>query len=99
MSMDDQIKLMNGEFPHTTMWFGMIRGQWPVRSFSIEGHATSWLAEAKNGEQRYLWRAEVVNATRLELVPPVPAGLRDARGEQTERSSTHGPGWAELGGA
>lgn len=80
MTVEDEIKLMVGEFPHRTMWFGMIRGQWPVHSFSIEHHATYWLENPKEGEQRYLWRAEVVNATLQKLVPPIEARLQDADG-------------------
>lgn len=60
-----------------TMWFGMVRGEWPVHSFTNESHATHWLEQDDGNRGRRVWRADLTNVVQMELVPPVPAALRE----------------------
>lgn len=60
------------------MWFGNIRGQWPVYCWESESHAMFWLNDAKSGEHRVLWKAKIVDPIEFEAVTPKPYLQRKA---------------------
>jgi hypothetical protein len=60
------------------LWLGMIEGQWPVYAFVGEGHAANWVKEpTKNGQRKFVWHVEELNAMQLELISPAPVLFRE----------------------
>lgn len=61
--------------PPADVIVGMVRGQWPVQTFTVDQHAIVWAQQAPAGEVRYLWRARLTDLVPLEVVSPGPATL------------------------
>ena len=60
------------------IYIGTTQGEWPLRIFTAEAHAASWLSESnpQAARQRRLWKATVTYGDELEMVKPVPAKLK-----------------------
>jgi hypothetical protein len=52
------ITAKQADFPER-VWFGKIKGQWPLYSFNSEGKAQNWASEALNGQDRYVLDIEL----------------------------------------
>lgn len=61
------------------LWFGTVRGQWPIQVWESEVHAVAWYTDRERGERKQLWRAEVTNVQEYEVVIPEP--LLQPKGE------------------
>jgi hypothetical protein len=61
--------------PPQDIWLGKVRGQWPVAVLHSEDQAARWLMEGKPGDRR-AWKVTEMTLEEVELVPPVPAGIR-----------------------
>jgi hypothetical protein len=65
--------------PPTDIWLGKQRSMWPVLAFTNEDQVARWLQEGQPGERR-VWKVDTMTLSEVELIPPVPAGLRAVEG-------------------
>ena len=49
------------------MWFGTVRGEWPIRCWSSEAHALAWMQGERSG---VVWKASIVDPVQYRLVEP-----------------------------